>query len=371
MSDNNTPMNIDERVPVPKKIRKDHTPSVGDIYYHNDAYYPDIYRITGIEILKGKYTVYRVEQYNLRSNQWEASETKTISPESLKEYYTLLIGDFDEILSIARAAISGDDSALNKLLSDANNSPESLALVQSSTAQQVLALTERGEMLQDKIQTIKSHMQMLIASARREMEEKVSALDKKLSVVKDYVKNLQRIITVMNLYTGKNVDVVIVRDGTPAPDGEPISIRQRILFMDEEYLASAENGGIDYNDITEFNKWLSEPANLDIVLPEPRCIVAMKPKRYDANYSHDWYTNKLLNQWNHHTYVFFRDGERILMIDSNDLELYGTAIPYSDQAERFAREYEKLAASPYTAESQMRSLQEKSEQLGYMYTKYI
>lgn len=371
MSDNNTPMNIDERVPVPEKIRKDHTPSVGDIYYHNDAYYPDIYRITGIEILKGKYTVYRVEQYNLRSNQWEASETKTISPESLKEYYTLLIGDFDEILSIARAAISGDDSALNKLLSDADNSPESLALVQSGTAQQVLALTERGEMLQDKVQTIKSHMQMLIASARREMEEKVSALDKKLSVVKDYVKNLQRIITVMNLYTGKNVDVVIVRDGTPAPDGEPISIRQRILFMDEEYLASAENGGIDYNDIAEFNRWLSEPENLDIILPEQRCIVAMKPKRYNANYSHDWYTNKLLNQWNHHTYVFFRDGERILMIDSDDLELYGTAIPYSDQAERFAREYEKLAASSSTSESEFKRLQEKSEQLGYMYTKYI
>lgn len=356
---------------APQRYRKDHIPSVGDIYYRKDSYYPDIYRITGTEKREGRYTVYRFEKYNLSTDRWETSERNTISPDSLEEYYRLLIGDFDEVLAVARAAVQGDDSALNKLLSEADNSPETLALVQTGTAQQVLSLTEKGEMLQDKIETIKNYMQMLIASARHEMEAKVSALDKKLLAVKDYVKNLQRVITVMNLYTGSNVDIVIVRDGAPAPDGEPIRIRQRILFMDEEYLASAENGGIDYNDIGEFNKWLSEPANLDVVLPEPRCIVAMKPKRYDASYSRDWYINKLLNQWNHHTYVFFRDGERILMIDSDDLELHGTAIPYSDQAERFAREYEKLTASPSTSESEIRTLHERSEQLGYMYTKYI
>lgn len=359
-----------DRVPVPQKIRNGHTPSVGDIYYHKDSFYPDIYRITSVEV-KEKYTAYHVEEYNLSEDKWEKPERETLSDDTLKEYYTLLIGDFDEILSIARAAVGGDTSAIDELLKKADNSPETLALVQSSPAEQVFALTEAGEMLQDKLQTIEDHMKMIIASIRHEMEAKLSAVNKKLSVVKDYVRNLQRIITVMNLYTGKNVDIVVVKDGEGAPAGLPVTIRQRILYMDEEYLASAENGGIDYNDIEEFNRWLCKRENLDIVLPEPKCIVAMKPKRYDADYSRDWYVNKALNQWNHHTYVFFRDGQRVLMIDSEDLELYGTAIPYSDQADRIAKEYEKLTSSPNVAESQIKALKDKTERLGYMYTKYV
>lgn len=360
-----------EHVPAPERDRKNHVPSPGDIYFSKNTYNKNIYRITTVE-KKEDYTLYGIEEYDLLESRWVVPKySKTVSKETLDEYYLLLLDDFEETLSLARAAVAGDSSALDALITKADDKPETMALVASKPAEQVFALTETAERLQNKIDTVKDCMEMIISSLRSQMEERVRGLDTKLKRIKDYVRNLQRIITVMNLYTGKDVDILVVKEGESAAPGEPIHIRQRILFMDEEYLASAENGGIDYNDIAEFNRWLSEPANLDIVLPEQRCIVAMKPKRYDANYSHDWYTNKLLNEWNHHTMILFRDGERILLIDSEDLELYGTAIPYSDQAIRFEEKYKKIVADKSFQESNLESLRKESEDLGYMYTKYI
>ena len=360
-------------IPAPRRERDGHVPSPGDIYYHNDTGYPEVLRILSCTEKYG-HTHYRCEQYDILTGEWTAWERdkdKTISADQLKEYYTLVLGDFDEILSIARAAVSGDTSRLDALLMEADDSPETMALVASRPAEQVHALTEAAERLQDKVDTVRAHMKMIIESMRAQMNARVRALDKKLERIGDYVRNLQRVITVMNLYTGRNVAVEVVTEGEPAAPGTPIHIRQRILFMDEEYLADARWGGIDHTDLDRFLEWLQHPENRDVVCPEERCIVAMKPKRYDKGYSWDYWTNAEMNRWNHHTMVLFRDGERLLMTDSDDLELYGTAIPYSDQMERYEKEYKKIMSERSFQESELKRLKDRSERLGYMYTKYI
>ena len=361
-----------EHVPAPKRDRDNHVPTPGDIYYSKDTTsYPRIYRIRSVD-QDGSRDRYGVEVYDLLESRWtEPQYEKTISKGTLDQYYILLLGDFEETLSLARATVDGDSSALDALIAKADDNPETMALVATRPAEQVFALTEAAERLQDKVDTVKDYMEMVMTSLRWQMEARVSALDKKLSRINDYVRDLRRIITVMNLYTGKDVDVVVVSDGEPATPGEPIHIRQRILFMDEEYLADAENGGIDCHQIPVFCDWLRKPANRDIILPEQRCIVAMKPKRYNKEYTHDWFTNQLLNKWNHHTMILFRDGERILLVDSEDLELYGTAIPYSDQAIRFEEKYNRIMAERSFQEMELKHLKDESESLGYMYTKYI
>lgn len=360
-----------ERVPAPRRDRENHVLSIGDIYYSNNSFYPRIYRVLSVEERNGMLYGH-MERFDLIENRWEETpERESISKSQLDEYYRLLLDNFDEVLSIARETLNGNPSALDSILAKTDDSPETMALMTSRPVDQVYALTETAERLQNKVDTIKDCMEMMISSMRKQMEERVHGLDKKLSRIKDYVRNLQRVITVMNLYTGNGVEVGVVCDGEPAPAGEPIHIRQRILFMDEEYLADAENGGIDCHDIGIFCEWLKKPENRDIVLPEQRCIVAMKPKRYDKDYSNDYFTNKILNEWNHHTMILFRDGERVLLIDSEDLELHGTAIPYSDQMERFEKKYQKIMSERAFQESELERLHKETEAMGYMYTKYI
>lgn len=353
------------RIPAPQRDRDGHLPAPGDIYLKKDTYYPKIIKIK--EIIDEHNA--KVLSYNFDNGLW-GDEDDFYLP-SLNEYYVLLLDDFAEVVTIASKANAGDSSRLMALLGQARMDDESLALVASRPADQVLALTEASERLQDKLEAIDNIMKMQVSHMRQQTEAKVATFEKELKKVKDYVQNLHRIITVMNLYTGANVDIVVVSDGTPAEAGLPITIRQRILFMDEEYLADAENGGIDCNDLDRFCKWLQNPANRDIICPEPKCVVAMKPKRFNKDYSRDDFTNELMNKWNRHTIVFFRDGERLLMVDSESLELYDTAIPWSDQAERFAKEYDRIMAGTSFRESNLENLKRKSENLGYMYTKYL
>lgn len=368
MSDIIKPSN---HIPAPKRDREGHVPAPGDIYYGKDPHYPRIYRILSVTE-KSNTPCYHCEQYDLLTGVWnEWEKDRAISGNDLKEYYILLLGDFSEIISVARAAVGGDPSGLDALMEKTDDSPETMALVASRPADQVYALTEAAERLQDKVDTIGDHMRMIVESIRAEMDARIRSLDRKLERINDYVRNLQRVITVMNLYTGRNVDVTVVCDGTPAPPGTVIHVRQRILFMDEEYLADAQWGGIDCNDTGRFCEWLHHPENRNTVCPEERCIVAVKPKRYDKGYSSDPWTNAELNRWNHHTMVFFRDGERLLLIDSEELELYGTAIPYSDQMERYEKEYQKIMSERSFQETELKRLKDRSERLGYMYTKYI
>ena len=357
-----------QHVPAPERDRRNHVPAVGDIYLRGNGYDRAV-RITAIKT-DGKYTHFEMEDFSFLEMKWKPSSW-SVSPEDLSSYYILFLGDFNEYSRTAMEAIAGNTSAIEKMLSDSAPAPESEAVMLSKPAEQVLSITETAERLEDKLETIRSLMDIAIEQKKREMESKVDALNEHLKKITKQVKNLHRVITVMNLYTGKGVSLEVVCDGEPASGNEPIHVRQRILFMDEEYLADAENGGIDFQKIDEFNRWLAKPVNRDIVLPEPKCIVAMKPKRYNAHYSSNWYVNEEMNQWNHHTLVYFRDGERILMLESEDLELFGTAIPYSDQMERFEKKYQKIMSDRSFQEHNLELLQKESERLGYMYTKYI
>ncbi len=250
------------RIPAPQRDRDGYLPAPGDIYLKRDTYYPKIIKIK--EIIDEHNA--KVLSYNFDNGLW-GDEDDFYLPD-LDEYYVLLLDDFAEVVTIASKANAGDSSRLMALLGQARMDDESLALVASRPADQVLALTEASERLQDKLEAIDNIMKMQVSHMRQQMEAKVAAFEKELKKVNDYVQNLHRIITVMNLYTGTNVDIVVVSDGTPAEAGLPITIRQRILFMDEEYLADAENGGIDCNDLDRFCKWLQNPANRDIICPE-------------------------------------------------------------------------------------------------------
>lgn len=354
-------------VPVPERERREHEPKDGDLFVNKSR--EKLLKIIK-KVQRADYFVWETEEYNFLKGVWIKGSTQ--SNQSLKEYYTLVLGPFEEILDAASKAVEGDDSAITALLEQADDSPEAMAIMATRPSEQVLALTETSERLQDKLQTIHSFMGIIIEQKRAEMEARQKELNKHLGVVKDYVKNLQRIITVLNLYTGTSVDIKVICEGEPAPADEPIRVRQRILFMDEEILANAEDGGIDHYDIGLFYEWVKEQHNLNIVCPESKCIVAMKPKRYEKNYTGNYWDDKTLNKWNHHTMVLFRDGERLLMIDSEDLELYGTAIAYSDQPERYEQRYQDiLKRYGAVSETEMRTIKKESEDLAYMYTKYM
>lgn len=370
---------IPDYLPAPDRHRKDHVPEKGNIYRDRNG--ESFIRVGDVaRTLEGGHKVFSCEKYDFLRQRWEPTYER--SENTLCEYYILVVNDrgtaddndWRLITDIAGRMLTGDEQSVGKMIGEMTGCvpvEDTQALVAQSDAKKVSSLTEQAEMLKDRLDTIRCAMDATIQQKRREMKQKVDLLSASIKMIKEQVRTLYRVITVMNLYTGRNVELQQVCDGEPAPGNEPIHVRQRILYADEEYMADAEWGGIDFQKMDEFYQWLNHPANRDIILPEPKCIVAVKPRRKDIRYSSNSWYNDELNRWNHHTIILFRNGGKIFALDSDDLELFGTAIPYSDQADRFDRKAQEIIKRNSFVDSDLDRLKNESEALGYMYTKYI
>lgn len=144
-----------------------------------------------------------------------------------------------------------------------------------------------------------------------EMKAKIRAAMEALAPLQKEVKELQEGIWTVNLYLGRDEQMVPLRGGEPAPAEAPIHIRQLVLSMDEESAIGASRGGIDHMDIGQFDKWLlADPAHLDQVLPETKGVVVLVPRRRGRDYGDPW-TNDARNKENEQSYWLIRNGERV------------------------------------------------------------
>jgi hypothetical protein len=133
----------------------------------------------------------------------------------------------------------------------------------------------------------------------------------KMAEVKAYTDKLMEVVHTVNLYLGRDEEIACLQEGEPAPASEPISLRARVLFMEEE-CALDHPEGIDYAKIHFFDEWIKKPENLNLVLPEKKGVVVLQPTRKSREYEGvDPYTHALLNHENAKSYWLIRNGDRL------------------------------------------------------------
>ncbi len=93
----------------------------------------------------------------------------------------------------------------------------------------------------------------------------------------DAVKKLEEVIWTLNLYLGTGEEIIQLRMGEAASADLPLTIRQLVLFMDEECALESEKQGIDAYSMEQFDEWLlADSKSLDQVLPEKKGILALE-----------------------------------------------------------------------------------------------
>lgn len=346
-----------------EKAVKDHEPTAGDYYASPSPHFNtrEIIRLKKKILKDGKYACWEFETI-LGPN-----DDRTVSEESLKNHYRPLLGDFQKISKYAFMVVDGHtDQMAAALMPKKDTTPaDTQELMASGSREQVTSLLDESERMQNTLEEIQLTAKIIIENKKAELEKRLDQMEEFLSEMNKKVENLVKIITVLNLYTGKNVDIQQVTDGEGADPGEPLSLRQRILYMDEELCAELDHEA-DYNDIPTFIESLRDPAFLSVIAPEPRCIVAVKPKHHEMGYrSGDPYYDAARDAWNRHTYLVFRNGDKVYVLNSEDLELWDYAFPHSDFEEKF----QQRMADP--AQSFKDSLQKKHESERYRTTKYM
>jgi len=173
-------------------------------------------------------------------------------------------------------------------------------------------------------------LQLLIREQELILREKVNALTEQMEMAGEA-------IYILNAYLGKDEELVRIKNGKRADADEKLVIRQLILYMDEEAAAAeqwAERGGIDFQKIEEFDKWVVKPQNLDQVCPEKKGIVAIKPRRNDKFYSDNPFENAELNRANKCLYLLVRNGDLVYRIYTS-LWLQDVLFPRKDEFEGY------------------------------------
>lgn len=183
----------------------------------------------------------------------------------------------------------------------------------------------------------KQDVEQAAASARAEIEAQTkrlqAELQAKLAELEPALKQLARLndgVHALNIYLGRGEEMEQLLDGDPAPEGTPITVRQTVLAMDEESLVAADSYGMDFSDIPAFTAWLQrDPAHLDQLLPEPKGVVALIPRRAEKSYGDPW-SDAAAKIKNHHTYWLVRNGGRVF-ITTTDFVVGDKTVPTANE----------------------------------------
>ncbi len=232
------------------------------------------------------------------------------------------VTDDGEFTATADAADAG--SAMVPVGASPDTAKKTLAVFRNDVAKLKNAVVAKTEELKSFMAEKQTIIKAQITAITAGIQEKVGDLQK-------MVEKAQTAIWTINLYLGKDEQIVQIRKGKVAPKTTPITIRQLVLFMDEEIAAcdkfgDADYGGIDARNIENFDNWLLErPEHLQQILPEPKGIVVLKPRRHTKSYGDVW-TQKAMDEANKVTYFLIRNGNSLYRIWT-DFDIGDTLLP--------------------------------------------
>lgn len=197
--------------------------------------------------------------------------------------------------------------------------------VRGADAQAVRATAneKRAELLRRQIAadaqmaTMKADMERRRAELEADFRRQEQELMAQVTPMLAELDRMKQVIHTVDLYLGRNEEMELLRDGEPAEADEQIVVRQRVLAADEESLVLVDEGGVDARKMDAFLEWVAASVeNTALLLPEPKCVVAVVPSRQDRDYKDPW-LNNTMHQANAQTHWLFRNGEKLWVMTTD------------------------------------------------------
>jgi hypothetical protein len=184
-----------------------------------------------------------------------------------------------------------------------------------------------------------------VAILHKLIEQRMDALSNVFHKLQEQITKVTRIIGAIELYLGVNEEIVQIQEGTPAPIDTQISLRQMILYMDEE-AAILDRGGIDWTRVEEFDEWLHDKSHLDRIFPEPKGIVVLRASRQDKYNTDNSFYNSSMKDKNLYTYLLIRNGDNLYRVYTN-IKMGERFFPTLEESAHIEKLFEEGAKSGY------------------------
>lgn len=257
--------------------------------------------------------------------------------------------------NIAEQAGTGSELAL----AGQDNAVETKARFGAAYSQIATARKEAAE----KVEAAKS----LIKAQKDEMDRVQRALELELAPLLKQMDRLKDGIEALNLYLGRDEELIELRDGESAPADTPLVIRQAVLAMDEESALFADEGGLDFQDIDVFTEWLLESEeHLAQVIPDAKGVVAVMARRTAVDYTGNAMADADRNKANFHTHWLLRNGQRLYFM-TTDFSVGDLLIPTRRSFTKLFEDRDGNALEP--GSSSWRKAEEHADEMTRHYMK--
>lgn len=204
----------------------------------------------------------------------------------------------------------------------------------SSSSTELATLSGTTDVAQYKKQLIKTKEKILPKLFKRiKVGNKIAAkwmaaesvsLEASLNLMEEDLEGINGRIFNVSLYAGLVETTAHVKKGEPAAYHEKVNLMQRLIYMDEECLLDYEHGGMTFESILDFDRWLSKPNNFTRLLPFEKTVAAFRVRRNTKQrVSSDLSTaliNMQLQKQDMYTFLYIRNGENLYRLGIEDFE---------------------------------------------------
>jgi len=223
---------------------------------------------------------------------------------------------------------------------EALHDPDALMLDDSAISEtDALALYDKSMLMSAKstLEARKNKVELF----SRLIHKKLDHLRSVKSELSKQLSKVYKVIGILELYLGIKEDIIQIKEGKLGNIGDPITFRQMILYMDEE-VGDPSDGGLDFERIDQFDDWVSEKNNYQKLAPEDKCVVVLKPRRYDKEYyGYSVFERAFYNAYNKMTYILIRNGENLYRVFSENLGIGDDFFPSKEKMDHLMDVAEK------------------------------
>lgn len=163
--------------------------------------------------------------------------------------------------------------------------------------------------IQEKIKNTTNSLTNWIKAKMMPIKASLESSKNKISLVNNQIFNIE-------LYVGLLDNIAHIKKGSPADQSEKINIFQRTLYADEESLEDYEAGGLRFDKLYQFERWLKKPLVFNRVFPFPKTIVAFRIRRQKAVPEYRDFVSFQIEDCDKYTFLYVRNGDNLYRLQS-------------------------------------------------------
>ena len=282
-------------------------------------------------------------------DQWEARAKPLVNPDG---YFRRRV---DEQQARAQVLMG----KVRELAASLSLPVDSGQITEASSATQALATRGSSQELpkykralikakEKQLPALYKDIQQALDASKYWMKAELVPSRAQLDKLRGIVKHIEGRVFNVTLYAGLTEEVKCITEGKPAPAETPIHVFQRRHYMDEECLVDYQAGGMKFQNLKDFDKWVAAPRNRDRILPYARCIVAFRIRRFAKVYEFGSLSEFITflysgqREADQRTYLYMRNGEQVYRLE--------TEIEFEEQLFPDDRQWQLMPGQAYATE---------------------